>query len=98
MASSRRNTRSSRQAPLDLVEPLAAPLHVPVEHREGQLLLATEVVEEGARRHAGRLQDLFQLRGVVALQGKQPGRLRQEPLPRCQRPGLLEDPHPASPI
>ena len=50
-----------RQFLLDRIEQLPALLHVPVQHREAQVLPVAELMEERALRHPGGAQHLFQL-------------------------------------
>jgi hypothetical protein len=63
---------------LDTVQESAALLHVRPQHRQPQLFLAAEVVEEGAGGHLGRPEDLVQLGRVVALEGEEPRRFADD--------------------
>ena len=79
-----------RQFLLNRIEQLPAPVHVPVQHREAQVLPVTEMVEERALGHLGGVQDLFQLRVVIPLEGEQAGRRLEDLLSGFQRSRLRD--------
>ena len=82
-----------RQFLLDRIEQLPALLHVPVQHREAQVLPVTELVEERALRHLGGAQNLFELRVVIPLEGEQAGRRLEDLLSGFERSRLRDGFH-----
>ena len=100
MASSRRKTLlkrisllGERQFLLNRIEQLSAPVHVPVQHREAQVLPVAEMVEERALGHLGGVQNLFQLRVVIPLEGEQAGRRLEDLLSGFKRSRLRDGFH-----
>ena len=67
-----------RPSLLDRIEQFAAPIHVPVEDGEAQVLSVAELVEECTLRHPGGGQNLIQLGVVIPLEGEETGRRLQD--------------------
>ena len=100
IASSRRKTAlkrialiGERQFLLDRIEQLPALLHVPVQHREAQVLPVAELMEERTLGHLSGAQDLFELRVVIPFQREQVGRRLEDLLSCLKRPRLRDGFH-----